>query len=452
MSQQQELWMSGRDRDRIKVLNEVERGHLTQKQAGGQLGITDRWVRKLLVRMRKEGDGGILHRLRGRRSNHRMGEKARAKAIRLVERRYGGFGPTLASEYLAREHELKVSRETLRKWLMEVGLWKRRRRRVEAIHTWRPRRSCWGELVQWDTSEHDWLEGRGEKIYLIVLLDDATSRMVGRFVRHDSTEENLRLMGRYVEKWGRPRAVYTDKAGLFRVNRPPSREEDLAAQPARTQVGRALAELGIEWIAAHSPQAKGRIERCFGTLQDRLVKGLRLAGAKTLDEANTYLEKVFLPEWDGRFTVPAANPLNAHRPLDRQQDLAAILSQVESRVVLNDYTLRFQGESYQMARAGIVAGLRGSRVRVEKRLDGTVAVRFRNRYLPIAPRQGPSAPRAAAPIALPRSPSPQDKPASPSRPKRRSSWMQGFHLADSPSLWMILQPQAGWKSAPREGT
>ncbi len=443
--------MSGRDRDRLKVLHEVERGHLTQKQGGGQLGVTDRWVRKLLIRMRKEGDGGILHRLRGRRSNRRMGEKARAKAIRLVQGRYRGFGPTLASEYLAREHELRVSRETLRKWLMEAGLWRRKRRRVEAIHTWRPRRSCWGELVQWDTSEHEWLEGRGEKIYLIALLDDATSRMLGRFVRHDSTEENLRMLGRYAEKWGRPRAVYTDKAGLFRVNRPPSREEDLAAEPARTQVGRALAELGVEWIAAHSPQAKGRIERCFGTLQDRLVKGLRLAGAKTLEEANAYLEQVFLPEWEERFTVPAASAINAHRPLGREHDLAAILSQVESRVVMNDYTLRLEGQSYQMARAGIVAGLRGSRVRVEKRLDGTVAVRFRNHYLPIRRCEVPSAALAADPEAQRQAPSTAPPSASPSRPKRRSTWMKGFHLEQSPPLWMILERETGRRSSPGEG-
>lgn len=443
--------MSGRDRDRLKVLHEVKRGHLTQKQGGEQLGVTDRWVRKLLVRMRREGDGGILHRLRGRCSNRRMGDKTRQKAIQLVERRYGGFGPTLASEYLAKEHELRVSRETLRKWLMEVGLWQRKRRRVEAIHTWRPRRSCWGELVQWDTSEHDWLEGRGEKMDLIVLLDDATSRVLGRFVRHDSTEENLRMLGRYVEQWGRPGAVYTDKAGLFRVNRPPSREEDLAAEPARTQIGRALAELGVEWIAAHSPQAKGRIERCFGTLQDRLVKGLRLAGAKTLDEANAYLEQVFLPEWEERFTVPAASPINAHRPLGREQDLAAILSQVESRVVLNDYTLRFQGQSYQVARPGIVAGLRGSRVRVEKRLDGTVAVRFRGHYLPIARCEAQAGAGVAAPTPPPRSPSTRRPPASPLPPQRRSRWMKGFHLRDSPPLWMILQREAGSKSAPGVG-
>jgi transposase len=443
MSEQQELWMSARDRDRLKVLHEVGQGHLTQREAGQQLRLRERWIRKLLGRMRKEGDGGILHRLRGRPSNRKIGEKTRQKVLGLVRRKYWDFGPTLAGEYLGKEHGLKVSKETLRQWLIEAGLWKRKRRRVEEVHSWRPRRSCWGELVQWDTSEHDWLEGRGETIYLIATLDDATSRLLTRFVRHDSTEENLRMLGRYVEKWGRPRAFYTDKAGLFQVNRPPSREEQLQGEPARTQVGRALKELGIEWIPAHSPQAKGRVERCFGTLQDRLVKGLRVAGASTLQQANAYLEQEFLPEWEKRFRVPAANPTNAHRPLDRGQELAAILSQVESRVVANDYTIRFQGKIYQIARADIRAGLRGARVRVEKRLDGAVAVKFRDGYLTVSVCEPQAKPKPVRPLVRV-----EKRASSSSRPAHRK-WMEGFSLKDSPPLWAVLKREAGVR--PPEG-
>ncbi len=428
--------MSARDRDRLKVLHEVEQGHLAQKEGAGQLGITDRWVRELLVRRRREGDGGILHRLRGRASSRKISESARRKAVGLVRSRYGGFGPTLASEYLAREHGLKVSKETLRQWMLAAGLWRRKRRCLEEIHAWRPRRSCWGELVQWDTSEHDWLEGRGEKIYLIAMLDDATSRLLARFVRHDSTEENLRLLKAYLERWGRPVAFYTDKASLFRVNRPATRQEQLGGQEARTQIGRALEELGIEWIAAHSPQAKGRVERCFGTLQDRLVKGLRLAGARMVEEANAYLEREFLPQWERRFTVEPQNPTNAHRPPGREHDLAAILSVVESRVVTNDYTLRYEGKLYQIARGEVSGGLRGARVRVEKRLDESLAVRFRDRYLRVSECQP-----VVKPKPQPKAVQVEDTPKTPSRPPHR--WMEGFSLKQSPPLWKVLEREAG---------
>jgi hypothetical protein len=316
---------------------------------------------------------------------------------------------------------------------------------MEEVHEWRPRRSCRGELVQWDTSEHDWLEGRGEKLYLIAMIDDASSQMTARFVAHDSTAENLGVLKRYLEQRGRPLAFYTDKAGLFQVNRPASREEELGGEEARTQIGRALEELGIEWIAAHSPQAKGRVERCFGTLQDRLVKGLRVAGARTGEEANAYLEGEFLPEWEKRFTVEARNSTDAHRRLGREHDLVAILSQVESRVVTNDYTLRLQGQSYRIARQGITAGLRGSRVRVERRLDGTVAVRFRGRYLPLAVCEVKA---EALPIARPAA-VPAKAPAG-SKDKQSSPWRKGLDLGRSRPLWAVLRAERQPRPTPGE--
>ena len=212
--------MSQKDRDRLKVLQEVEKGHLTQKQAGVQLKLSERWVRDLVKRLGKEGDRGILHRLRGRASKRRIAEAVREKAVRLVKREYGDFGPTLATEYLAEKHQVKMSRETLRKLLMEAGVWRRKRRRVEEVHVWRARRACWGELVQWDSSDHDWLEGRGPRLWLVAMIDDATSRALVRFAEHDTTEENLRLLCKYLGRWGRPVEFYTDKDSMFTVNRP----------------------------------------------------------------------------------------------------------------------------------------------------------------------------------------------------------------------------------------
>jgi transposase-like protein len=306
---EQELWMSQKERERLKVLHAVQKRHITQVQAGKELGITPRWVGELLQRMKARGDRAMVHGLRGKRWNRRLPEAVKARAVKLFAqqkqaRQWHDYGPTLAAEELAGEHGLKVGKETLRKWLREAGLWKARRARMEQVHVWRRRRARWGELLQWDTSTHDWLEGRGRRLYLIAMLDDATSQATARFVEQDSTQENLRMLGGYVQAYGRPLAVYTDKASLFQTTPKAVHHRQAPAQQP-TQIGRALAELDIEWIAAHSPQAKGRVERFFGTAQDRLVKGLRKVGARNLHQANRYLEEVYLPLWNRRFTCAA---------------------------------------------------------------------------------------------------------------------------------------------------
>jgi transposase len=434
MDKQQELWMSTRERDRLKVLHEAEKGHLTQKQAGAQLKLSERWVRKLVGRLRKEGDGGILHRLRGRASKRKLSATVRAKVVRLVKREYADFGPTLAAEYLGEKHGVVVSKESVRQILMEAGVWKRKRRRVEEMHVWRARRSCGGEMVQWDSSEHDWLEGRGPQLFLLAMIDDATSRALARFAEHDSTEENFLLLESYLKRWGRPGEYYTDKDSMFTVNRAVREASDEAWPEAWTQIGRALKELGVGWIAAHSPQAKGRIERFFGTAQDRLVKGLRQAGVQTLEEANAYLEQEYLPLWNRRFTVEAENATDAHRPLRAEHNLAAILSHVEERVVANDYTIRYNTRKYQIARTDIRPGLRGATVRVEERRDQTVWVRFRDRSLEVSrcePVPQPTRSASARAISKPR----RGTPGSP--------WMKDFHLGQSPPLWKIMRQEQG---------
>jgi len=442
MKRQQELWMSPRERDRLKVLHEAEKGHLTQKQAGAQLKLSERWVRKLVARLRKDGDGGILHRLRGRPSKRKLGEAVRAKVVRLVKREYADFGPTLAAEYLAERHGVVVSKESVRQILMEAGVWKRKRRRVEEVHVWRARRACCGEMVQWDSSDHDWLEGRGPKLYLLAMLDDATSRGRARFAEHDTTEQNFLLLESYLKRWGRPGEFYTDKDSMFTVNRAVREADDEAWPEALTQIGRALKELGTGWIAAHSPQAKGRIERFFGTAQDRLVKGLRKAGARTLAEANAYLAQEYLPMWNRRFTVEAENATDAHRPLRAEDNLAAILSHVEERVVANDYTIRYNAKIYQIPRADIRPGLRGAKVRVEERRDQAVWVRFRDRSLELS-RCDP-VPQPAKPVAFA-----QVRPISTARRgTRRTPWMQGFDLRQSPPLWKIMKREQGAGGSP----
>ena len=291
----------------------------------------------------------MIHGLRGKASNRRIAKTVEEEAVQILSADlYKGFGPTLAAEYLADKHDIDVSKETARQWMIRAKLWRGKQQAVNNVHLWRPRRSRFGELVQWDTSVHDWLEGRGEKLYLIAMIDDATSRLFARFARHDSTEQNMRVLKSYVEKFGRPLASYTDKASIFKTTEKRKRDEpgvdkDPVEMPP-TQIGRALQELGIVWIAAHSPQAKGRVERNFGTAQDRLVKGLRVAGAKTIEEANQYLEETCLVWWNREMTVEPAHPDDAHRPLDKSHNLAASLSHVEIRQVRPDYTIPLDGE------------------------------------------------------------------------------------------------------------
>jgi len=382
--------MTQRDRDRLVVLRQAHKRQITQKQAAEQIGCTERHLRRLLKKVKNEGDKAVIHGLRGRASNRRRSEKDRDQIVRILSGEvYRGFGPTLAAEYLAERHKIQIGREALRKLMMDAKLWQGRPRQVEAVHVWRQRRSSRGELVQWDTSDHDWLEGRGERFYLIHMIDDATSELTAHFVAHDSTEENMRLLKRYLETNGRPVAFYTDKASLFQTAPKIARDQKELPVSEReplppTQIGRALGELGMVWIAAHSPQAKGRVERSFQTAQDRLVKGLRVAGVTTLEQANRYLETEFLPWWNQHLKVVAHNATDAHRPLDREHDLAASLSVVETRQVTKDYTLRFDAQLYQIARQDIRTGLRGANVRVESRLDGSMKVRFQQHYLSVS--------------------------------------------------------------------
>jgi transposase len=407
--------MTQRERDRLVVLKKAQKKHITQRQAAEELKISERQVRRLLGKLKEVGDRAVVHGLRGRRSNRRLEEKLREKAVQILsEEVYRGFGPTLASEYLASKHKLRIGREALRQLMLQAGLWRQRPASQVEVHQWRARRSSRGELVQWDTSEHDWLEGRGEKLYLIHMIDDATSELTARFVRHDSTEENMRMVWHYLERHGRPAEFYTDKASIFQTA--PKKNHPYREESPPTQIGRALRELGIGWVAAHSPQAKGRIERSFLTAQDRLVKGLRVAGVRTLEAANEYLEQHFMPWWNQHLVVRAAMASDAHRPLDAFHDLAASLSRVEVRQIANDYTFRFQSRLYQIAAEHVRAGLRGAALRVEMRLDGSLAVRFQKQYLVFQECQ--PQPKVVAP-----SPAPDRRRKAPPAPS--PAWRQG---------------------------
>jgi len=395
---EERIELSQKERDRLKVLHAIEQGERTQVEAARQLRCSDRQVRRMLVRVRAEGDRGVVHRLRGRPSNRKISADRQQRILSRVRRCYADFGPTLVGEHLA-EEGLAVSRETLRKWMSAAELWHPRPRKIKSIHVWRERRAAFGEMVIWDSSPYAWLEDRGPTLQLILMLDDATSRMRGRFAEHDSTEENFRVLEGWLRRYGRPLSFYTDKDSLFVVNRPAEREEELAGQEPLSQIGRALRELGIESILAHSPQAKGRIENAFGTLQDRLVKEMRLAGVDTIERANRFLEIRFVPFWEEHFAVRPRQSHDVHRRVEREQRLEQILSIRVGRTVAQDHTVKWEGVRWGLDRENVCAGLRGARAEVERRLDGGYWLRFRGRYLPL--HQCPEAPpRATTPSGL----------------------------------------------------
>jgi transposase len=367
------LEMSQRDRDRLKVLHGVIRKERLQKEAARLLRLSVRQVRRLVRRLKESGDRGLIHRLRGRAGNRRLPAELRQKVLAEYQRCYQGFGPTLASEKLA-EQGLQVSPDTLRRWLLAAGLWEGKRKRDQHRQR-RPRRECFGELVQMDTSIHDWLEGRGETMALIAMIDDATSRVYAGFYPGETLQGHFDLLGRWLRKHGRPLALYTDRDSIFEATS--KGQPDYSGQ---TQFGRALEELGIERTTAYSPQAKGRVERFFGTAQDRWVKELRLKEVTTRAQANALLRSKLLPEFNRRFTVGPARRRNAHRDLGPRHHLAAILSAQVQRRVANDYTVRFYNRCFQLLPPAL-PGLRRGRVIIEQRLDDVIAIRFGEHYL-----------------------------------------------------------------------
>lgn len=357
--------MSGKELRRVHVIRQVMDKQLTQGKAGALLGLTTRQVRRLIKRVRAEGAGGLAHRGRGRPANRRIPEKVKVKALWLYLTQSGDFGPTLAAEKLAERHGIAVSAETLRGWLLAKGVTHFRRRK-RPHRAWRARKAHLGELVQLDGSHHDWLEGRGPACVLMADIDDASSRVFARFYDHEGTIPATDSFPRDGQRYGLPLARYVDKHTTYQSPAEPTVEEQLAGTKPQSQFGRALSELGVELIAAHSPQAKGRVERLFRTFQDRLSKDLRLAGIATLEDANRFLEE-YRPCYNRRFAVPSAPTADLHRPKPTDRALARSLCIQTTRYLRKDFTIAQQGRLYQ-----IHDTVRATHVQVEEQIDGTL--------------------------------------------------------------------------------
>jgi hypothetical protein len=356
-----ELLMSGKERVRLEAMGRVKRGELTVVESAGLMGLSLRQARRVCKRFKSSGDAGLVHGLRGRASNRRLSEDVRERIVKRQQERYADFGPTLACEKLA-DDGLLVSPNTLTALLKARGLWERRRRRGKHRKR-RERRSCFGSMVQKDGSHHDWFEGRASKCVLMVMIDDASSRTLARFYPAETTEAAFDLLGRWVKRYGVPRSIYADRHSIYR-------DEDHPEKP--TQYGRAMKELSVELIAAYSPQAKGRVERMNATLQDRLVKEMRLRNISSIESGNTFLDAKFLDDLNDRYAIKARREQDLHRTVEA--DMEEILCVAEGRVVGNDWCVRWRSRWLQIDAKHAGLNLPGRKVRVKQRLDGVLAL------------------------------------------------------------------------------
>lgn len=359
--------MSVRELKRLKIIQEAIGKHITQKAAASIIGVSERQARRIIRMVRKEGERGIINRSRGRQSNRKKPDKVKKRVLMLYRRKYPDFGPTLATEKLSEMEGININRETLRKWLIDEGIWKKKRKRT-AHRQWRQRKECFGEMQQIDGSHHDWLEGRGPELVLMGYIDDATSNVFARFYDYEGTIPAMDSFKRYVRKYGLPQSVYLDRHTTYKSTKKLSEQEELEGIKARSQFERALRELGVEVIHAYSPQAKGRVERLFGVLQDRLIKEIRLRGISTKEEANMFL-KGYLPIYNKRFRVFPANSTDVHVKLPGHFNLDGYLCIKTERTVRNDNAIAFRGKLYQ-----IEEDTNGRKVTVQERLNGSMYI------------------------------------------------------------------------------
>ena len=370
--------MSRNERKRMTIMAGVKSKALSQVQAAELLGLGYRQAKRLWRRYQDEGDAGLIHRLRGRAGLRRKAPAVRAQVLaRYAEERYADFGPTLLAEELAKEG-IRVDHDTVRRWLLAAGKLTVRRRKQQH-RQWRERKPCFGAMVQLDGSHHDWFEGRRAPCVLMVMVDDATNRLRARFAEEETTRASYDVFAGWGRQHRLPGSLHVDRDSLYRCEGAASVADQLAGKERQTQFGRAMAALGVELILAHSPQAKGRVERMNGVLQDRLVKALRLAQINDLESANRFLDQTYLREFNRRFARPAASPLDVHQGLPRNLD--EVLSWEAERVVQRDWTVACEGKWYQLDRQHEALSLAGRKVVVRTLRNGRVQLVYRGQKL-----------------------------------------------------------------------
>jgi len=367
MSGKETITMNQKEAKRIGIIHQAMDKQMKQRKAAELLQISDRQVRRIVKRVRKEGERGVVHTSRGRPSHNKMKAAIQNKALQLYRDRYKGFGPTLASEKLLELDKIKVSDETLRNWLMVEGEWIPKRK-YRKHRQWRERKQHFGEMVQIDGSHHDWFEGRGPKCVLMGYIDDATNRVYARFYPYEGTLPGLDSFKRYTRKYGLPNSIYIDRHTTYKSPAKPTIEEQLNAREPLSQFGRAMKELEVDMIYANTPQAKGRVERMFQTFQDRLVKEMRLEAISSISQANRFLDK-YLPGHNRRFGIQPVAKANLHRPDPGISILDAVLCKKTEHPVRNDCTVTHEKRLYQLK-----GPIHARKVVVEERLDAPLRI------------------------------------------------------------------------------
>ena len=361
--------MSYEELDRVSVIERLIEKRLTQREAARMLGLTSRQVRRLRQAYERDGAGGLVSKHRGRPSNRRLARELRREALATVRSRYEGFGPTLAHEKLTEVHDLELSVETLRHWMIEDGLWVPRARRAPRIQQPRRRRPCRGELIQIDGSDHEWFEERAVRCTLLVFVDDATSALMELlFCESESAFSYFAALRSYLERHGKPVALYSDKAAVFRVNK-----KEPQGGTGVTQFGRALNSLNIDIVCANTPAAKGRVERAHLPLQDRLVKELRLREISDVEAANAFVPE-FISDYNRRFARAPRSEHNAHRPLQPSDNLGRLFSLQETHLVSKSPTLNYKRVLYVLDPTDAARAARRKTVRIEEREDGSLRI------------------------------------------------------------------------------
>ncbi len=367
--------MSDAELTKLEILRDVDHERMPARAAAQVLGLTERQVWRLLKAYRLRGADGLISKKRGRPSNRKTPDDVRLAAMAIVKDRYADFGPTLAAEKLREQHDLTISRETLRAWMIAEGLWQERKKRRGRVYQPRYRRDCVGELVQIDGSEHRWFENRGPMCTLLVFIDDATSRLMHlQFVETESTFSYFAATKAYLEAHGKPVALYSDKHSVFRVAKPGVTGDGM------TQFGRALSKLKVEIICANSSQAKGRVERANKTLQDRLVKELRLAGVSTMADGNALLP-AFVADYNARFGKAPANPKDLHRPMSPRDQLDDEFTWQEERTLSQSLTLQYDKVLFILEPSETAQAAIGKRVTVVDYPDGRISIRYKGEDL-----------------------------------------------------------------------
>lgn len=371
------LTMSNREITRLEAMQRIKDKRLTQKEAARMLNLSVRQVKRLYRAYKAQGTQGLVSQRRGKPSNHRLEAEMQQKAIDLLYEHYRDFGPTLAHEKLTEKHALQISRESVRRIMIEAGIWKPKHAKKPSAHQMRERRACFGELVQIDGSDHAWFEERGPKCTLLVYIDDATGQLGELwFVPEETTFAYFEATRHYLERLGKPVAFYSDKHGIFRVNQP----RPLGLSSGLTQFGRAMQELDIQIICANSPQAKGRIERANQTLQDRLVKELRLRGISDMGAGNAFLPE-FREDFNRRFAVAPRSSHDAHRPLLTRDNLDLILTQQKTGTLSKNLTVQYKHIVYQIQTNRPGYALRNAQVTLYENAKGEVTILYKNKPL-----------------------------------------------------------------------